>query len=756
MKKLLFLIFISFSIIANAQLNRVTGSFKTTLFCYAAPVLSGTFTVGQTVSTTTGTITGALSYAYAWYRDGVVIAGQTASSYTLVEADRGRLITSRITGTDNNSRTCTCESNALGVYTDYYISASATGSADGLTTSTPLSTSQLIALTLTDRTRLHWNKGDTFYFGDYTFSSDSGSWDAYGTGAVPSYTGALDISTNIWTNEGSGIYSTTLPATPKFITLNNVAARWAQTSPIQISSISASAANTVTATAATVNAINSVTPIVGAKFRMMQYNWLMSLEYTVSAYNTVTGVITLSTNHEGGTTGLYFWLFDKQGFIASNGDWWFDTSISKLYYKAAASPTTLNIKAVYKDVAITLAARNVSFSNLAFSLYGYGAINAPTIGSYTTIDNVSVTGVKHNAIRLLTSNNVTITNSTILRSGGNGIYITGNSPTLQHNYIESCGMDSNYPAPDGTYRNSGNGTVTIGDNVIDQYNEIYNTAYSGKLVAGLIPLIERNNIHAVLNRLRDGGGIYSSGNSLTPTVCTNCNGIFRKNFVYGIPATAENSLTTVQSIGLYVDNRSGGFLLDQNSVEDASIGILSNWNTRWSTITNNIVFNCDLGIKYREDATTAASGLYLNNYGNIQTGNIIVSKSNTQYNVEVESYNSVATFNPYVTNGSSNTNYFIQPFLTNICRYRSTNGGSPTDYTLATWRTKMGQDAASTSHTNYLTWVDVSTANTQVVISRNISTSPLIISIGAGYFDKDGVSITGATLPEYSSIIYTK
>lgn len=721
-----------------------------------APTISGTAVVGSTVSVDNGSNVGAVSYTYAWYRNGLVIGGAVSNSYLLVEADRGCLITCTVTATDSSARTSSCDAVAVGVYTDYYISANGSGSADGLTPSTPFNTTKLISLTLTDRTRLHFNKGDTFYFGDYTFSSNYGSVDAYGTGANPVFTGAVDISVNSWTNEGSGIYSTTLAATPKWIFLNGVASRWAQTAPLLISSISASAANTVTAVAATVNAINSVTPIVGAKFRMMQYNWLMSLEYTVSAYNTGTGVITLSTNHEGGTTGLYFWLFDKQGFISANGDWWFDASISKLYYKSASSPTGLDIKAAYKDVAFTLAATNVSFTNITMSQYGYGGINAPVTGGYATLTGVSITDVKHNAARFLTSNNVTISNCDFRRSGGNGIYITGSNATLTNNYVFSCGMDSNYPLPDGSYRNSGNGTVTIGDNVIDQYNEIYTTAYSGKLIAGANNLVERNNIHAVLSRLRDGGGIYSSGNSTTPTICTNYLGTFRKNFIYDIPTSAEGSLTTEAAVGLYVDNRTDAFTLDQNVVSECTIGILSNWNTRRTTMTNNIVYNCGLGIKYREDATVASSPLYLNNYGNIQTGNVIVSKSNTQYNIEVESYNNVTTFNPYTSNGSANTNYFIQPFLTNICRYRQTSGGSPTDYTLATWRTKMGQDAASIGHTNYLTWVDGPTANTQVVISRNISSTPLVISIGAGYFDKDSNVITGATLAEYSAIIYTK
>ena len=84
-----------------------------------APVLSGTPETGEVLSCTTGTWEGegVLSYAYSWLRDGIVIAGATVSTYTLVEADEGAMISCRVTATDDNgSRSRT--SNALGPVVD--------------------------------------------------------------------------------------------------------------------------------------------------------------------------------------------------------------------------------------------------------------------------------------------------------------------------------------------------------------------------------------------------------------------------------------------------------------------------------------------------------------------------------------------------------------------------------------------------------------------------------------------------------------
>lgn len=64
------------------------------------PVITGTATVGQTLTSTTGTWTGKPTPVYArqWKRDGVAIIGATAATYVLVEADEGAVITVTVTG----------------------------------------------------------------------------------------------------------------------------------------------------------------------------------------------------------------------------------------------------------------------------------------------------------------------------------------------------------------------------------------------------------------------------------------------------------------------------------------------------------------------------------------------------------------------------------------------------------------------------------------------------------------------------------
>lgn len=59
----------------------------------AAPAISGTPTVGQALTVSNGTWLGSPVYRYVWRRGAQIIAGATGSSYTLVLADQGALIT---------------------------------------------------------------------------------------------------------------------------------------------------------------------------------------------------------------------------------------------------------------------------------------------------------------------------------------------------------------------------------------------------------------------------------------------------------------------------------------------------------------------------------------------------------------------------------------------------------------------------------------------------------------------------------------
>lgn len=68
-------------------------------FWSVQPSISGTPTVGQTLTGADGTISNGAVSARAWLRAGTPISGATGSTYLLDAADNGALITFRVTAT---------------------------------------------------------------------------------------------------------------------------------------------------------------------------------------------------------------------------------------------------------------------------------------------------------------------------------------------------------------------------------------------------------------------------------------------------------------------------------------------------------------------------------------------------------------------------------------------------------------------------------------------------------------------------------
>lgn len=81
----------------------------------AAPSVTGTAVVGQTLSTTDGTWTGipTPTYSYQWYR-GATPIGTNSSSYTLVSADAGQNIKCTVTAT-NSAGSASADSNTVSI-----------------------------------------------------------------------------------------------------------------------------------------------------------------------------------------------------------------------------------------------------------------------------------------------------------------------------------------------------------------------------------------------------------------------------------------------------------------------------------------------------------------------------------------------------------------------------------------------------------------------------------------------------------------
>lgn len=80
----------------------------------AAPVISGTRVVGQTLTTTNGSWSNSpTSFTYQWQRDGTNIGSATSNTYVLVTADAGHAVTCLVTAVNGSGSSAPAASNSL-------------------------------------------------------------------------------------------------------------------------------------------------------------------------------------------------------------------------------------------------------------------------------------------------------------------------------------------------------------------------------------------------------------------------------------------------------------------------------------------------------------------------------------------------------------------------------------------------------------------------------------------------------------------
>jgi hypothetical protein len=108
-------------IVGHGALEGVAAPALTAPVNTVLPVISGTTTVGQTLTTTNGTWTGTPtpSYTYQWKRNGTNISGATSNSYLLVTADGAATITVTVTAT-NTAGSASATSTGVGPVGDQY------------------------------------------------------------------------------------------------------------------------------------------------------------------------------------------------------------------------------------------------------------------------------------------------------------------------------------------------------------------------------------------------------------------------------------------------------------------------------------------------------------------------------------------------------------------------------------------------------------------------------------------------------------
>lgn len=655
----------------------------------------------------------------------------------------------------------------------WYVSLSGISSNSGHSPGAAITFDALLGKDILAGDTILFRRGDNFHFGDFA-PGVSVIIDAYDSGADPIITGSQDISGLTWTNEGSGFYSASIADDVLWVFINGVAARLGETAWIPITSSTTQSLRG--GATATLNPFNSVQSLVGATYRELEFEWRMSFPKTITAYNSTTGVMTLSSALVGAGVGMSFMLSGQKQFCTLEGDWYYDSAANKLWVKTAVNPTVQNIQACFKNQAFNFdGVASVAIKNL--ELQNYYRAGATLKGTDATIDNVAIHDIHLDGLLIYDGSSVNITDTCeIYNCGLNGITTGAIHNSTIEAHIHDIGEDLNmaWPINTGFLKSGGCGIASSPDPVasvklstnVTYSGIISDVGYCGLLMLGSNWLVENFSVSKFCSRFSDGGGLYSFfREDLAPTEGT-FNNVFRNGLVFSGYASGNDGGVVGGSAhhlvnGVYLDAGSHNTEIRDVFIDDIPFaGVLCNIYTEQTKIYDTKIYNCAVAsVLFAENTSVPAGFVFANNYKNILSNCELTAKAGKYCVITVSNVGS--SYNPFSSGGSSDNNSFVNPYKTLVSgdasfgyQVGSTIVGPYTARTFASWKSTFSVDASSIEKAFYLNNLAPSAASAfpEIVWVRNPTDSPVVHDLTDGYYtDAESNNITDITIPAFGA-----
>jgi len=577
--------------------------------------------------------------------------------------------------------------------------------------------------------RILFQRGNTFY-GSILISKSGTAGNpitigAYGTGEKPVITGFTAVTA--WTNEGNGIYSTSLTseAQSNMVTINGVQyamGRW----PDLTYNIFETFETNVSITDADLGATIDWT---GAEVAIRKNDYTIDRCRITDHTGNKLVYKNLGTTQNSIANYGYFIQNDIK-CLSAFGEWFHDTGSGKFYmYFGSVDPSS----------------RNVRVATLNTMLLNNGS-------DYIVVDNLTFTGSISHAITYLTyaSNYCTVRNSVISFAGLDGIHFLGEYGSIDNNTISECNQTGiNLGGIDGTltsntikniglvpgqaYMGSLTTGILIGNNgCLIQYNTIENVGYCGIGVASSsdILTIKNNYLNNILLVLNDGGGIYTTSDGSSRKI----DGNIIRNVKGNTDGTPYPSRFIAR--GIYLDSFSTNVIVTNNTVFNCSEGGYMLHKAHDNKLENNTSFNNGIGIYFQNSAGSNIRNNLINN-------NIFFAKAPSQLALK---FYSVA--DDILSFGTANNNYYARPADDNeVFQTYSPSTGSK-NRTLAGWQSFTNQDL--NSHKSPVSLTDTS----RIDFFYNASKTNRVITLSQPMIDVAGTKYSGTvTLLPYTSVI---
>lgn len=618
--------------------------------------------------------------------------------------------------------------------TTYYVSSTGNDGNSGTSENSAWqSLTKVSSFTPIPGDQILFKRGDIFY-GSLTVRSNV-TYAAYGSGANPKISGYTTLTS--WTDEGSGIYSTTLNTDFYLnnVLYNDVLQPMGRT---EWKTYTSHSGNTSITDATLTGSWTGAEVVIRKNEYVIDRHAISSGNSTTLTYTTTSNYFTTpgNTTDYSPVDGNGYFIQNSLATLDSSGEWFYDSSTNKLYIYSGTTPT--NVKASTIETLLDLSSvSNITFNNIDIEGANSYGVWVDTSNNIVFNDcNISNVG---GAFVYGWSNNFEFNGGTLNGSNFNGINIIGNNCTLKNYSCSDVGMNAGMGWGSGEY--TAISLKGANNSVIN--SSVVNTGYIPISFSGTNAVIENNYIDNFCSVKDDGGGIYTYGAAESSAGSKVRNNVILNGI--GAPSGTEGNGVSIIAAGIYCDNLSTGIELSGNTIAYCQLGIMLN-QANTINVHDNTLYNNTVGLHmttYTENPTE-----------NIVFENNIIAK-NTDVDVIVNETNmikvdNIFTFFNYPTTifsiGSFDNNYYLSSsndlsFL--FMSRRLYNGASQRNF--ADWQTYSGNETNS----------EFLQASTQ--FEYNATSTIKIVSLNQPMIDVMGNEYSGSIiLQPYSSVILKK
>ncbi|WP_282080347.1 right-handed parallel beta-helix repeat-containing protein [Aquimarina algiphila] len=652
---------------------------------------------------------------------------------------------------------------------NYYVSASGSDSNNGTSTSSPWKT---IAKVNSNKGSfvagdvINFNRGDVFY-GSLDLKGRSGNSGSpivvksYGSGKQAVIRAARKL--NNWTRHNGNIWKTNLGkidnARTSSLFLENVAQQIGREPNFNITDGGYRTIGSHTSNNRSISESSNL-PYVANRFR--------GGEITIRTTDDNVKVETI-TSHSGKTVNFNLSrpndsfenrIEDNFGYffqnhvntLDKNGEWAHDINAGILYLYTTTNPNNLSVEIPSGENAINInngkyfRIQNLRFEGgLSQTLLMSGASNITITGCYLYNGNQYLT-------LGYTLTNINFSNNVLDQSNNLGLrWENISGVTFSNNKVRNIGMRSGMGARSfigysGIRFYGRSGGLP---NIIEK-NTLEGIGYHALQFGGDNFKIRYNDISNYCFTKDDGGGIYTVGNRES-------NNSIYKNIVHDSPGAIRGipSNRGVKTAGIYIDNDSQNQLIYENTIYNVvGWGLMANLSSK-STIRDNTVYNCEMGIVLSTyNNSFGAGGSVAQATRNTVLRNTFFTRKPSQFCARYTNQITDAGFNTFL--GDINSNYYCQPF-TGGKELSIRAGRQTSEYLLPQFKSKYPnyEKKGKNAPVKFNASVD---PNTIMRFEVNKTNSEKQINLGnTNYVDAKNISYSGnVTLAPYSSIVLLK